>query len=96
MDGQPLDDAVAAARAFVAAKPSEDRIAVATFATRRSCTPSSRVVAPIPAGIVPPTAASGKAPDGGAVAAVFGEVAGLHAEVLGEAVGTHVFVGLVV
>ena len=33
MDGQPLDDAVAAARAFVAAKPSEDRIAVATFAT---------------------------------------------------------------
>ena len=33
MDGQPLDDAVAAARAFVAAKPPEDRIAVATFAT---------------------------------------------------------------
>jgi tight adherence protein B len=34
MDGEPLDDAVAAARAFVAAKPPEDRIAVATFATK--------------------------------------------------------------
>ena len=33
MDGKPLEDAVAAARAFVAAKPEEDRIAVATFAT---------------------------------------------------------------
>jgi tight adherence protein B len=33
MEGQPLEDAVAAARAFVAAKPPEDRIAVATFAT---------------------------------------------------------------
>ncbi|MGH3028464.1 MAG: VWA domain-containing protein, partial [Gaiellaceae bacterium] len=33
MDGQPLEDAVAAARAFVAAKPADDRIAVATFAT---------------------------------------------------------------
>jgi tight adherence protein B len=33
MDGKPLEDAVAAARAFVAAKPDEDRIAVATFAT---------------------------------------------------------------
>jgi tight adherence protein B len=34
MHGQPLADAVAAAQAFVAAKPSADRIAVATFATR--------------------------------------------------------------
>jgi tight adherence protein B len=33
MKGKPLDDAVAAARAFVAAKPAADRIAVATFAT---------------------------------------------------------------
>ena len=33
MDGEPLANAVAAARAFVAAKPLEDRIAVATFAT---------------------------------------------------------------
>ena len=33
MDGEPLADAVAAARAFVAAKPLEDRIAVATFGT---------------------------------------------------------------
>jgi tight adherence protein B len=33
MRGQPLDDAVGAARAFVAAKPAEDRIAVATYAT---------------------------------------------------------------
>lgn len=33
MEGQPLADAVAAARAFVAAKPAEDRIAVATYAT---------------------------------------------------------------
>ena len=33
MKGQPLADAVAAARAFVAAKPASDRIAVATFAT---------------------------------------------------------------
>jgi tight adherence protein B len=33
MDGKPLEDAVAAARAFVAAKPEEDRIAVATYAT---------------------------------------------------------------
>ncbi|HEU4450594.1 MAG TPA: type II secretion system F family protein [Gaiellaceae bacterium] len=33
MDGQPLVDAVAAARAFVAAKPDEDRIAVTTYAT---------------------------------------------------------------
>ncbi len=33
MAGQPLDAAVAAARAFVAAKPQEDRIAVATYAT---------------------------------------------------------------
>ena len=33
MNGQPLVDAVAAARAFVAAKPAEDRIAIATFAT---------------------------------------------------------------
>jgi tight adherence protein B len=33
MAGKPLEDAVAAARAFVAAKPEEDRIAVATFAT---------------------------------------------------------------
>jgi tight adherence protein B len=33
MDGQPLADAVAAARAFVAAKPPEDRIAIATVAT---------------------------------------------------------------
>lgn len=34
MHGQPLADAVAAAQAFVGAKPSADRIAVATFATR--------------------------------------------------------------
>ena len=34
MTGQPLADAVAAAGAFVAAKPPEDRIAVATFATQ--------------------------------------------------------------
>ena len=34
MKGQPLADAVAAARAFVRAKPAEDRIAVTTFATR--------------------------------------------------------------
>jgi tight adherence protein B len=33
MVGQPLDDAVAAARSFVAAKPLEDRIAVVTYAT---------------------------------------------------------------
>ena len=33
MTGQPLADAVSAARAFVAAKPDEDRIAVATFAS---------------------------------------------------------------
>jgi tight adherence protein B len=34
MKGKPLGDAVAAARAFVAAKPAADRIAVATFATK--------------------------------------------------------------
>jgi tight adherence protein B len=34
MDGKPLDDAVTAARAFLEAKPAEDRIAVATFATK--------------------------------------------------------------
>jgi tight adherence protein B len=34
MAGKPLADAVDAARAFVAAKPPEDRIAVATFATQ--------------------------------------------------------------
>jgi tight adherence protein B len=33
MDGQPLTDAIEAARAFVAAKPSEDRISVLTYAT---------------------------------------------------------------
>ena len=33
MQGQPLDDAVEAAQAFVARKPAEDRIAVTTFAT---------------------------------------------------------------
>src|SRR5262249_32976043 len=33
MRGQPLADAVAAARAFVAAKPQSDRIAVTTFAS---------------------------------------------------------------
>jgi tight adherence protein B len=33
MAGEPLANAVAAARAFVAAKPAADRIAVATFAT---------------------------------------------------------------
>jgi tight adherence protein B len=33
MNGQPLTDAVDAARAFVAAKPSQDRIAVLTYAT---------------------------------------------------------------
>src|SRR5919106_1000352 len=36
MAGKPLADAVDAARAFVAAKPPEDRIAVATFATQPS------------------------------------------------------------
>ncbi|MDQ3867665.1 MAG: VWA domain-containing protein [Actinomycetota bacterium] len=34
MTGEPLADAVAAARAFVAAKPASDRIAITTFATR--------------------------------------------------------------
>ncbi|HWM14004.1 MAG TPA: type II secretion system F family protein [Gaiellaceae bacterium] len=34
MAGQPLADAVDAARAFVAAKPPEDRIAVTTYATQ--------------------------------------------------------------
>ncbi len=34
MAGRPLREAVAAARAFVAAKPAVDRIAVVTFATR--------------------------------------------------------------
>ncbi len=34
MAGRPLREAVAAARAFVAAKPAVDRIAVATFATQ--------------------------------------------------------------
>jgi tight adherence protein B len=33
MLGEPIDDAVAAARSFVAAKPLEDRIAVVTYAT---------------------------------------------------------------
>ena len=33
MRGQPLADATAAARAFIEAKPSADRIAIATFAT---------------------------------------------------------------
>jgi tight adherence protein B len=33
MKGEPLANAIAAARAFVAAKPAEDRIAVTTFAT---------------------------------------------------------------
>jgi tight adherence protein B len=33
MKGEPLAEAVEAARAFVAAKPADDRIAVATFAT---------------------------------------------------------------
>jgi tight adherence protein B len=33
MEGQPLADAVEAARAFVAAKPVEDRIAIATYGT---------------------------------------------------------------
>jgi tight adherence protein B len=33
MKGKPLDDAVAAAREFLASKPPSDRIAVATFAT---------------------------------------------------------------
>jgi tight adherence protein B len=33
MKGTPLENAIAAARAFVAAKPSADRIGVATFAT---------------------------------------------------------------
>lgn len=33
MNGQPLEDAVTAARAFVAAKPAEDRISVLTYAT---------------------------------------------------------------
>jgi len=33
MEGQPLENAVAAARAFVAAKPLEDRISVLTYAT---------------------------------------------------------------
>ena len=34
MEGQPLTDAVAAARSFVAAKPLEDRISVLTYATQ--------------------------------------------------------------
>ena len=34
MAGKPLADAVDAARAFIAAKPAEDRIAVTTFATQ--------------------------------------------------------------
>ncbi|MBW3593874.1 MAG: VWA domain-containing protein, partial [Actinobacteria bacterium] len=34
MKGEPLDDAAAAAHAFIAAKPSEDRIAVTAFATQ--------------------------------------------------------------
>jgi tight adherence protein B len=34
MRGQPLADAVAAARAFIDAKPSADRIAITTFATQ--------------------------------------------------------------
>ena len=34
MNGQPLDDAVAAAGAFLGAKPPADRVAVTTFATR--------------------------------------------------------------
>ncbi|HYM64835.1 MAG TPA: type II secretion system F family protein [Gaiellaceae bacterium] len=34
MRGQPLADAVAAARAFIEAKPSADRIAITTFATQ--------------------------------------------------------------
>jgi tight adherence protein B len=34
MRGQPLADAVAAARSFIDAKPSADRIAITTFATR--------------------------------------------------------------
>ncbi|MBA2615386.1 MAG: VWA domain-containing protein [Actinobacteria bacterium] len=33
MKGAPLADAIAAARTFIAAKPAQDRIAVATFAT---------------------------------------------------------------
>jgi tight adherence protein B len=33
MEGQPLENAVAAARAFVAAKPLEDRISVLTYST---------------------------------------------------------------
>jgi tight adherence protein B len=33
MQGQPLEDAIAAARAFVSAKPPADRIAITTFAT---------------------------------------------------------------
>jgi tight adherence protein B len=33
MEGEALDDAVAGARAFVAAKPPEDRIAILTYAT---------------------------------------------------------------
>ena len=37
MRGAPLAQAVAAARAFLAAKPGADRLAVATFATSRSC-----------------------------------------------------------
>jgi tight adherence protein B len=36
MRGEPLARAVAAARAFLAQKPAEDRLAVATFATRPS------------------------------------------------------------
>jgi tight adherence protein B len=34
MEGQPLEDAVAAARTFLGGKPPEDRIALATFATQ--------------------------------------------------------------
>jgi len=34
MEGQPLADATAAARGFIAAKPAADRIAVTTFATQ--------------------------------------------------------------
>ena len=34
MKGKPFSDAIAAAQAFLAAKPREDRVAVATFATK--------------------------------------------------------------
>ena len=34
MTGAPLANAIGAARAFLAAKPAEDRIAIATFATQ--------------------------------------------------------------